>query len=619
MIKKLAAAGLVSLMMFNTSALAITAADEVTSTGISTNYIDPNNPIVSMDGTTSKIGKIQWSQFNIPDAQTVDFGFTDACQTIINYVAPTVEAKNVSLIAGKLNTFSTNGICGRVFLINPNGVSFIGAEINADLTLAGGDYVYDKGLPSFFVSTLDLATPFASINDNTPNIQFETITDCRGFANGIYSDYDSTFGVGGCTWEDEGVWYPEGSLKELTFLGNGVAIANTDIDVTFGGKYVGYTPCKEFDSYFNVITAGEATVGLSPVSAQFTPIMVTASNLVPACSLDPVTGEFTAGGVRYFDFDPITFEANPNFGSEYQLSLCNNEEDNEIEVGVKGGYCYRDTELGITRIENRSDYFNTTGLISTAKVQSKITSDGAYNFLDPTCVPVIYLISKNPGQTTAANDPALFYICPQAHDDTSLFVTDCCWGGGSQEVATTALVGAVDSQVGLETPAPNCATRRTQVDTVVLPTDPRQVLNKPDCEFCFGSCGTPPDPSPCPPPPPPPPGDGGTSGAAIAIPLGIAGAGLLSLAALPGPIGAAAPVCQMMSTMRAIPTYAMSAPRYFAGRFAPAQTGAAAPMAAPSTGLSPSGSPYTVTPIQPLQPGYASPAADIPEDEENKK
>jgi len=129
-----------------------------------------------------------------------------------------------------------------------------------------------------------------------------------------------------------------------------------------------------------------------------------------------------------------------------------------------------------------------------------------------------------------------------------------------------------------------------------------------------------PQPSPPPPPPSPPPiSDGGSNAAAIAIPLGIAGAGLLSLAALPGPIGAAAPVCQMMSTMRAIPTYAMSAPRYFAGRFAPAQTGAAAPMAAPSTGLSPSGSPYTVTPIQPLQPGYASPAADIPEkDEENK-
>jgi len=76
----------------------------------------------------------------------------------------------------------------------------------------------------------------------------------------------------------------------------------------------------------------------------------------------------------------------------------------------------------------------------------------------------------------------------------------------------------------------------------------------------------------------------------------------------------------MMSTMRAIPTYAMNAPRYFAGRYAPVQTtGAAAPMTAPSVGYTQSGAPYTMTPIQPIQPGYVSPAAGMPEDEEKQK
>ena len=73
------------------------------------------------------------------------------------------------------------------------------------------------------------------------------------------------------------------------------------------------------------------------------------------------------------------------------------------------------------------------------------------------------------------------------------------------------------------------------------------------------------------PPPPPPPvsSDGGSNAAAIAIPLGVAGLGILSLAAMPGPLATTPPVYRMMSTMRAIPTYMTRTPNYITGAAAP--------------------------------------------------
>ncbi len=539
--KKLAAACMLSLMLLGNSipAQAVSPGDLIDSSGIGT--VTEVGGVVTIPKVSETnfdtIGKARWSQFNIPDAQTVNFEFTDVGQTIINYIDPTFGI-NPSLIAGKLNTFGTNGIAGRVFLINPNGVSFVGAQINADLTFSAGDYQFDKGAPSLFVSTLDLATPFNSINDNTTALQFDTFTDGNGFANGIFSE-GSEFGV--ANLEEGGKFC--GALKELTFLGNGIAITDTKIDATFNGASYSHSYCDKFNNFLNFITAGEVTVGLSDNNnpRQLTSIIITNPNTVPACTFNQATGVFEDGGVRYFNFDPIDLSLEDNIGSEFQIALCN-PDDKEYKVGTVDGFFFLDIEQGVVRIENRSDYFNSTGFISTVKLDTKILATGAYdfNFLNPE--PVIFLTSKNPGQTTPTNDPSLIYLCTEAGEDTNLFIQNAnpLFPLLTLETQVTGPPVPPQNQVGLLQSGEgiNGATLRTKVDTEVLTIDGRErnVINElTDCDPCFGDCGTPPDPAPPPGPTPPTPGDdGGGAAVAIAVPLGVAGAGIGSfLAALP--------------------------------------------------------------------------------------
>lgn len=552
--KKLITIGLTTFMLFGNSisAYGLAPGDVNASSGVIISGLGSTTVTVAKSGGApfANLGKIRWNQFNVPQSQTVNFRFTAKGQTIINYVDPTFNT-NPSLIAGTINTYDPtlfpNAFAGRVFLINPNGISFNGATINTGNLFPN----YNTGTPSFFLSTLDLDTSFESIDDNTTDITFNTFTDGNDFANGIYS-IDSTFG-------DRGL-FSFGTLKELTFLGNGIAItdsgeigANSRIDVTFN-----HANCAEFDNYFNSITAGRATVSLDSgaKATQLTEITITAPNTVPACS------DNSNGGVRYFtidNVDPIT--RGPNLSSEYQIALCNDR----IIAGPLDTFFYLPrSEEGIVRIENQSDYFSSTGLQSIVKVAAPIRVK-AESLISSK--KVLFLISQNPNQGVPiinANDPGNIYLCgttptltPGIRDadirvrywsiinpkrlkieKTSEFPDP---GNTRYEVCKSCDL-FLNNQVMVETNDLGSASNTNFLNDLTG--------QAPCTGPCLGNCSIPPDPAPPPSPTPAPAGGGGGgAAAAIAIPIGAAGAAGIGSLFAAAPLLAAEPIPTPITTV----------------------------------------------------------------------
>lgn len=524
-IKKLTVATCLTAMVMNTCLLpsyAISSADNpVASANMTIADIDTNNPKLTIDPVDNAIGKIQWDHYNVPQTQTVTYRFSGLNQTIVNYVAPSA-VENASQIVGTIEGVRVNPAdplqqCGRILLVNPNGISFVTADL---VPGTGGRVRCNAGQTTFVGSTLDL-TNYAGITDNTattPSIDFQTYTDSYDFANGIFSKTGTDFE----------------NLKEFILLGNGIGLTTgTDIDL---GAIDAAT--SAYDIYSRQIVAGSATVGLNPAGRVRTPISNLTDNLVPTCTWNG--SGFLGGGVRYFDFGPNIGQRRPNLGSQFQIALC-------TQTYVVG-QVNNNTTNGFIDVRNQSNTnYTTTNYASPVKVGAKLNANGAL-----AAGGAVYLYSTNPGQQRD-----LMIVTDADQPTANIFINNIQGTTVNDPSAWSPLTVSIESTP----PGPSI---NTSINVTPTPFDTKNSTNLPTAQGqCLGDCGTPPDPNEPPPPPPPPPTpptpppiDGGGDDDGL---LGLLGLPLIGLA-FPPPVAAAAPVMaaapvRTCPDMAAMPVY----------------------------------------------------------------
>src|SRR6266850_2201159 len=104
---------------------------------------DANGKTLTITNTPGAI--INWQQFSIQKDEVTRFIQQNASSAVLNRV---VGANNPSQILGSLQSQLANGtIAGRVFLINPSGITFgpgavinVGSFVASTLALSDGDF-----------------------------------------------------------------------------------------------------------------------------------------------------------------------------------------------------------------------------------------------------------------------------------------------------------------------------------------------------------------------------------------------------------------------------------------------------------------------------------------------
>jgi len=82
---------------------------------------------VDINGSAGAVGQVDYHRFNVGSGERVNFGFSDASQTIINRVLGGTESQILGQLTNSCTTTSgcvNNALTGKVILINPAGVVF---------------------------------------------------------------------------------------------------------------------------------------------------------------------------------------------------------------------------------------------------------------------------------------------------------------------------------------------------------------------------------------------------------------------------------------------------------------------------------------------------------------
>lgn len=188
-----------------------------------------NNVTIISNGTPNTINRLQWSDFDVPVNQTLNFQFTAANQAILNYVPTPTGADTWSIIRGRIET---TGQPGTLMLVNPNGV-FV--REGSFVALNDGD---------LFVSDMRLVgNNIAAVStDINTNIAFE--------------EYSFTANVGGNTFSNltNGVDFENTSsingFDRITMYADGIRIG-----IAAGG---GSTSTISANDNVQILTAGDA-------------------------------------------------------------------------------------------------------------------------------------------------------------------------------------------------------------------------------------------------------------------------------------------------------------------------------------------------------------------------
>ena len=138
----------ITISMFS-NAIALETSNMISKTSNINSPINGSNQMtIDMNKTAGigAVGQIDWKSYNIPQNQTIKYGFSNSSQTIINRVL----GGNTSYIYGKIISGCSTGVScgnaaatGKILLINPAGVVF-GSGSSIDLN-------------SFTVSTRDIS------------------------------------------------------------------------------------------------------------------------------------------------------------------------------------------------------------------------------------------------------------------------------------------------------------------------------------------------------------------------------------------------------------------------------------------------------------------------------